>query len=106
MSANLELTFQFIENITTCMYTCTYISSRLKTNITDNWLDEKVQKLNNIVLPCYNGKKIEYILRMAEYLEAFQYIKKVPKWWSTDIQSCPIKLPPLFRAPAVWVVPV
>jgi len=22
------------------------------------------------------------------------------------IQSCPIKLPPLFRAPAVWVVPV
>jgi len=57
MSANLELTFQFIENITTCMYTCMYISSRLKTNITDNWVDEKVQKLNNIVLPCYNGKK-------------------------------------------------
>ena len=25
---------------------------------------------------------------------------------TTDIQSCPIKLPPLFRAPAVWVVPV
>ena len=24
---------------------------------------------------------------------------------TTDIQSCPIKLPPLFRAPAVWVVP-
>ena len=23
-----------------------------------------------------------------------------------DIQSCPIKLPPLFHAPAVWVVPV
>jgi len=22
---------------------------------------------------------------------------------ATDIQSCPIKLPPLFRAPAVWV---
>jgi len=57
MSANLELTFQFIENITTCMYTCMYISSRLKTNITDNWVDEKVQKLNNIVLPCYNGTK-------------------------------------------------
>ena len=25
---------------------------------------------------------------------------------TTDIQSCPIKLPPLFRTPAVWVVPV
>jgi len=28
------------------------------------------------------------------------------EWGTTDIQSCPIKLPPLFRAPAVWVVPV
>jgi len=25
---------------------------------------------------------------------------------TTNIQSCPIKLPPLFRAPAVCVVPV
>ena len=28
------------------------------------------------------------------------------QWGTTDIQSCPIKLPPLFRAPAFWVVPV
>ena len=28
------------------------------------------------------------------------------QWGTTDIQSCPIKLPPLSRAPAVWVVPV
>jgi len=28
------------------------------------------------------------------------------QWGTTDIQSCPIKLPPLFRTPAVWVVPV
>ena len=33
-------------------------------------------------------------------------VKVVYKWGTTDIQSCPIKLPPLFRAPAVWVVPV
>jgi len=28
------------------------------------------------------------------------------QWGTTDIQSCPIKLPPLSRAPVVWVVPV
>ena len=28
------------------------------------------------------------------------------EWGTTDIQSCPIKVPPLCRAPAVWVVPV
>ena len=28
----------------------------------------------------------------------------VYQWGTTDIQSCPIKLPPLFRAPAVLVV--
>ena len=28
------------------------------------------------------------------------------QWGTTDIQSCPIKITPLFRAPAVWVVPV
>jgi len=31
---------------------------------------------------------------------------KHARWGTTDINSCPIKLPPLFRAPAVWVVPV
>jgi len=25
---------------------------------------------------------------------------------TTDIQTCPIKLPPLFRAPDVWIIPV
>ena len=30
----------------------------------------------------------------------------VYQWGTTDIQSYPVKLPPLFRAPAVWVVPV
>ena len=28
------------------------------------------------------------------------------EWGTTDIQSCPIKLPPVCRAPAVWVIPV
>ena len=28
------------------------------------------------------------------------------QWGTTDIQSCPIKLPPLFLAPAVRIVPV
>ena len=30
----------------------------------------------------------------------------VHQWETTDIQSCPIKLPPLFRAPDVWIIPV
>ena len=41
--------------------------------------------------------------------KADMFIKWSLKQWgggTTDIQSCPIKLPPLFRAPAVWVVPV
>ena len=33
-------------------------------------------------------------------------LKKTTEWRTTDIQSCPIKVPPLFRALAVWVVPV
>jgi len=33
-------------------------------------------------------------------------INLVSQWGTTDIQSGPMKLPPLFRAPAVWVVPV
>ena len=33
-------------------------------------------------------------------------IRSLVKWGTTDIQSCPIKLPPLFRAPVVWVIPV
>ena len=36
----------------------------------------------------------------------YMYIQHKTEWGTTDIQSCPIKLPPLFRAPAVWVVPV
>ena len=34
------------------------------------------------------------------------YLNSRYQWGTTDIQSCPIKLPPLFRAPVVWVVPV
>ena len=46
-----------------------------------------------------------FIFHVYDYL----FSMKLLCWWqwgTTDIQSCPIKLPPLFRAAAVWVVPV
>ena len=50
-------------------------------------------------------------LQLASLLLLLYYVSSYcllghTKWGTTDIQSCPIKLPPLFRALAVWVVPV
>ena len=56
-------------------------------------------------MPNSNAKKQGIIQQASDWTLQADLDKKL-QWGTTDIQSCPIKLPPLFRAPAVWVVPV
>jgi len=48
---------------------------------------------------------LSFLRSIYMYPQNYRYLVYC-QWGTTDIQSCPIKLPPLFHAPAVWVVPV
>ena len=67
----------------------------------------KAEVMLSIIVKIILCLKVVRILKLVIFSNAFAAPRVVRALQSgtTDIQSCPIKLPPLFRAPAVWVVP-